>query len=430
MFHHYYIPSIPSIENFRILSDELYEFLGLEKGAMVTIYVVKRMIRAYIDWHGLRDDTGWHSPLRDDTESRKIWPNEKLHKIFNSTDNDNITNIEPYISHHFFSYIPHYRHPLISHPYSHSLTYPYMKSGFAMASLLSDELYEFLSLPKGIKVPRKDVTRMINEYIETKGLRDETDRRRIRPNKELHKIFNSTDDDDVTYFNAHFNQQSYMKRHYIQDKDDIPLLNQLDTYCQVSDKFSKFWNIPINSEITHNLAAQIIKQNSKANTKELHKILNSTEHDRISYIKILKYIKHHLIKDFYKTTILSAELYEFLNINKDTWLSRKDVWSMISKYVEKKKLFDPDETKRCIVDHGVVHYDVRPNKELHKIFKSTDNDNINYLNMASLIEHHFYDAIDFEYARIIQRYWKTCISDPNYAICRRRLRYEFEEIAQ
>jgi hypothetical protein len=191
---------------------------------------------------------------------------------------------------------------------------------------------------------------------------------------------------------------------------------------------------------------QIIKQNIKANTnegsviseddnaitKELHKILNSTENDRISYIKILKYIKHHLIKDFYKTTILSAELYEFLNIKKGTLLSRKDVWLMISKYVEEKKLFDPDRTKMCVVvDHIVVHYVIRPNKELHKIFKSTDNDNINYLNMVPLIEHHFYDAIDFECAAlIIQRHWKNCISDPNYAICRRRLRYEFEEIAQ
>jgi hypothetical protein len=103
---------------------------------------------------------------------------------------------------------------------------------------------------------------------------------------------------------------------------------------------------------------------------------------------------------------------------------------MISKYVEKEKLFDP--VKKCIfIDKKIVHYVIRPNKELHKIFKSTDNDNINYLNMIPLIEHHFYDPIDFEYAiKIIQRYWKTYISDPNYAICRRRLRYEFEEIAQ
>jgi chromatin remodeling complex protein RSC6 len=86
-------------------------------------------------------------------------------------------------------------------------------SGFAMPSLLSDELYEFLSLQKGTKVPRKDVTRMINEYIKTNSLRDEADRRKIRPNKELHKIFNSADGDDITYFNL----QTYMKHHFVKD---------------------------------------------------------------------------------------------------------------------------------------------------------------------------------------------------------------------
>ena len=418
--------TIPYIKDFRILSDELYEFLGLEKGAMVSIYVVKSMIYEYIDSHFLRDNE----------DRRVIRPNTELHKIFNSTDNDNITDIKPYISHHFI-----YGPPRLMRV-----------SGFAIPSLLSDEYCEFLQkhflmdMYKGIRVPRKEVTRMISEYIVMNSLRDDEDRRVIRPNTELHKIFKSTENDLISYFNL----QSYMRYCFIKDKNDIPLLNQLDSHCQVSNELSKFCNIPINSAITRNLAVQIIKQKIKANTnersviseddnaitKELHKILNSTENDRISYIKILKYIKHHFIKDFFKTTILSAELYEFLNINlnikKGTWLSRKDVLSMISEYVEKKKLFDPDKTKMCsYIGIGTVHYVIKPNKELHKIFKSTDNDNINYLNMGPLIEHHFYDAIDFECAAlIIQRHWKTCISDPNYAICRRRLRYEFEEIAQ
>jgi len=415
-----------NIEDFRILSDELYEFLGLEKGAMVSRKEVTRMINEYIVMNSLRDNE----------DRRVIRPNTELHKIFKSTDSDNITDIKPYIRHHFI-----YGPPSLMH-----------LSGFQTPALLSDELCEFLQknflmdMYKGIRVSRKEVTRMINEYIVMNSLRDNEDRRVIRPNTELHKIFKSTENDHISYFNL----QTYMMHHYIKDKDDIPLLNQLDSHCYVSNELSKFCNIPINSAITHNLAVHIIKQKIKANTnersviseddnaitKELHKILNSTENDRISYIKILKYIKHHLIKDVHKTTILSAELYEFLNINlnikKGTWLSRKDVLSMISKYVKKKKLFDPDKTKKCIYKEiGTVHYVIKPNKELHKIFKSTDNDNINYLNMVSLIEHHFYDAIDFECAAlIIQRYWKTCICDPNYAICRRRLRYEFEEIAQ
>lgn len=86
-------------------------------------------------------------------------------------------------------------------------------SGFAMPSLLSDELYEFLGLEKGVKVPRKDVTRMMNEYIKTNSLRDENDKRNIKPDTKLHKIFNSSDKDKITYFNL----QTYMKHHFIKE---------------------------------------------------------------------------------------------------------------------------------------------------------------------------------------------------------------------
>lgn len=88
-------------------------------------------------------------------------------------------------------------------------------SGFAMPSLLSDELYEFLDLEKGTKVPRKDVTRMINTYIKNNELRDEADRRTIRPNAALHKIFRSTDADEISYFNL----QKFMKHHFLKETD-------------------------------------------------------------------------------------------------------------------------------------------------------------------------------------------------------------------
>ena len=84
-------------------------------------------------------------------------------------------------------------------------------SGFAMPSLLTDELYDFLSIEKGQMVPRKDVTRMINEYITKNELRDSNDKRKIKPDKELKRIFNCKDDDSVTYFNL----QAYMKHHFI-----------------------------------------------------------------------------------------------------------------------------------------------------------------------------------------------------------------------
>ena len=88
-------------------------------------------------------------------------------------------------------------------------------SGFAMPSLLSNELYEFLGIEKGKKVPRKDVTKMMNEYIKTNELRDEADKRTIRPNPALHKIFRSTDNDEISYFNL----QKFMKHHFVKESD-------------------------------------------------------------------------------------------------------------------------------------------------------------------------------------------------------------------
>tara|TARA_Y100000389_G_scaffold8998_1_gene8422 strand:- start:1049 stop:1762 length:714 start_codon:yes stop_codon:yes gene_type:complete len=87
-------------------------------------------------------------------------------------------------------------------------------SGFAVPYKLSEELYLFLNINNGEKVPRNDVTRMINEYITKNNLRDEKDRRIIKPNNELHKIFNSSNDDSITYFNL----QSYIKHHFIKEK--------------------------------------------------------------------------------------------------------------------------------------------------------------------------------------------------------------------
>lgn len=87
-------------------------------------------------------------------------------------------------------------------------------SGFAVPYTLSDELYSFLNINNKDKVPRNDVTRMINEYITSNNLRDDKDKRIIKPNAELHTIFKSTPSDSITYFNL----QSYIKHHFIKEK--------------------------------------------------------------------------------------------------------------------------------------------------------------------------------------------------------------------
>ena len=90
-------------------------------------------------------------------------------------------------------------------------------SGFAMPSLLTDELYTFLKIEHGTLVPRKDVTRMINEYITSNNLRDEADKRRIMPNEELKQIFKCDGSEQITYFNL----QTYMKHHFIKSTTQV-----------------------------------------------------------------------------------------------------------------------------------------------------------------------------------------------------------------
>jgi chromatin remodeling complex protein RSC6 len=86
-------------------------------------------------------------------------------------------------------------------------------SGFAVPSALTDELYDFLKIERGELVPRKDVTKLINEYIKDNNCRDDKDKRKIVPDALLKKLFNSTDEDKITYFNL----QTFMKHHYIKN---------------------------------------------------------------------------------------------------------------------------------------------------------------------------------------------------------------------
>lgn len=84
-------------------------------------------------------------------------------------------------------------------------------SGFAVPSRLTNELYEFLKIQKGTLIARKDVTKMINEYIIENDCRDPKDKRKIIPNEELQILFKCDPDEHITYFNL----QSYMKQHYV-----------------------------------------------------------------------------------------------------------------------------------------------------------------------------------------------------------------------
>jgi chromatin remodeling complex protein RSC6 len=85
------------------------------------------------------------------------------------------------------------------------------KSRFTKESSISDELCDFLNMPKGIKMKRTDVTRMINKYIIENELNDTESRRIIHPNDKLRELLLVSDDDQLTYFNI----QKHLSRHFI-----------------------------------------------------------------------------------------------------------------------------------------------------------------------------------------------------------------------
>lgn len=84
-------------------------------------------------------------------------------------------------------------------------------SGFAKPTALSEQLCEFLALPKGSSLARTEVTRIINQYVKTHSLQDKEDKRRIVPDAKLKSIMTLGENDKLTYFNL----QSYIKHHFI-----------------------------------------------------------------------------------------------------------------------------------------------------------------------------------------------------------------------
>ena len=84
-------------------------------------------------------------------------------------------------------------------------------SGFAKPTTISEELCSFMNLEPGTKVARTEVTQFITKYIKDNNLQKISDKRYIIPNEALHKLWNTKDDDEVTFFTI----QSHMNRHYI-----------------------------------------------------------------------------------------------------------------------------------------------------------------------------------------------------------------------
>lgn len=73
-------------------------------------------------------------------------------------------------------------------------------SGFAKPCKISDELCEFIGVPKGSEQSRTDITRFINSYVKEHNLNNPQNRREFFPDKKLKAILNVKDGEKVTYF--------------------------------------------------------------------------------------------------------------------------------------------------------------------------------------------------------------------------------------
>ena len=83
-------------------------------------------------------------------------------------------------------------------------------SGFAKPTIISTELCNFLGKPEGTEMARTEVTKFLTQYIAEHKLQDQSNRRKILPDKPLQKLLLNEPGDEVTYFNL----QKYMKFHF------------------------------------------------------------------------------------------------------------------------------------------------------------------------------------------------------------------------
>lgn len=94
-------------------------------------------------------------------------------------------------------------------------------SGFVKPTLISDQLADFLTKPKGSLIARTEVTREINAYIRSNKLQDPDNGRKINPDAKLKKLLALKPTDELTYFNL----QRFMSQHFQKAADKAPAAN-------------------------------------------------------------------------------------------------------------------------------------------------------------------------------------------------------------
>jgi len=92
-------------------------------------------------------------------------------------------------------------------------------SGFIKPTRISDELAAFLGKNIGTEMARTEVSKEINSYIQTHGLQDKSNGRKINPDAKLTQLLKINTEDELTYFNL----QRFMKHHFI--KPEVPVVD-------------------------------------------------------------------------------------------------------------------------------------------------------------------------------------------------------------
>jgi len=92
--------------------------------------------------------------------------------------------------------------------------------GFAVPSVVSDELCDFMKVEKGTLVSRTNVTKRLTEYISENKLQNPKNRREIIPDKVLSSLLGEGAKDA---FLTHFTIQKYMNHHFSKAVVPVPV---------------------------------------------------------------------------------------------------------------------------------------------------------------------------------------------------------------
>jgi chromatin remodeling complex protein RSC6 len=84
-------------------------------------------------------------------------------------------------------------------------------NGFAKPAKITDDLCDFLAVPRGTLISRTDVTRKINAYIKEHNLNKPENKRFILPDPKLRKILGTKPEEEISYFQL----QKYISRSFV-----------------------------------------------------------------------------------------------------------------------------------------------------------------------------------------------------------------------